>query len=279
MLATLPGGEVEFAQEYACEFLGSSDTLISISSLKMLKYSDNYNRDVFTFGFKQYETVKEEHNYIITVDAAKDGLDKFAIQVFDVSKFPFIQVGSANLNVNYLKMPGIIYEIGNYYNNAFIIVENNEGAGQSIVDKLYDVYEYENLYKDKDKDYYGFRTTTSTRSQILSNLKIFLENNKIYLNDKETIEQLFVFINRSGKYQADKGYHDDLVMALAIMFAPFLDKNMYSDYHSFINSLEQTESTIEDLNITNFGFFDDGIERDYGLVDGFDEVLDYRPYI
>lgn len=279
MLATLPGGEIEFAQEYACEFLGSSDTLINISSLKMLRYSEVYVRDIFTFGFKRYEEVRECHQYIMTVDPAKDGLDKFAVHVFDVSKFPFIQVASANLNVNYLKMPGVLYEIGTYYNNAFIIIENNEGAGQSVVDKLYDNYEYENLYRDPNKEYYGFRTTSTTRNQILSNLKIFLENNKIYLNDKDTIDQLFVFINRGGKYQADKGYHDDLVMALAILFAPFLHKNMYSDYQSFIASLEGEKEEIENLNISTFGFFDAGTEevREVrGLVDILDD--DYEEY-
>lgn len=261
MIKTLSGGAVEFAQEFACDWQGSSDTLIDIRALKMIKTSQPIYTNNFIQGFNQFEELEETHNYIVAVDPSKDGKDAFSIQVTDISSFPFKQVATANLMVNYLKMPSILAEIAEYYNHAFVIIENNEGAGQSIADKLFDVYEYDHMYKDKKKLFYGFRTTAKTRREILSHLKIFIENGKFIINDKKTIDQLFNFISKNGKYQADSGAHDDLVMSLALTFAPFLNNSSFSDYDTFIKSIELNDSTEEDEDIMktiNIGFFDDG---------------------
>lgn len=262
MIKTLTGGAVEFAQEFACDFQGSSDTLVDISALKSLKAIEPIYCDQFIKGFNQFEELNESSNYIVSVDPSKDGKDSFSIQVIDISNFPFKQVAVANLMVNYLKMPSILLEIAEYYNHAFVVIENNEGAGQSIADKLYDVYEYDHMYKDKLKQFYGFRTTAKTRREILSHLKIFIENGKLIIHDKGTIDQLFNFISKNGKYQADSGAHDDLVMSLAISFAPFLNNNAFSNYDTFIKSLElvdNTESDDEVMKTISIGYFDDGI--------------------
>ena len=264
MIKTLRGGETEFNQEYACEFLGSSDTLISTSAMKRQELIDPIRTDNFIYGFNEFEEKTEEGKYIIGVDPSKDGKDGFAIQVIDISNFPFKQVASANLQVNYLKMPPILVEIAEYYNHAFVVIENNEGAGSSIVDKLYDVFEYDHLYKDKKKKYYGFRTTMKSRQQILSHLKVFVESGKLLLSCKQTLDQLQTFVNKNGKYQADTGMYDDLVMSLALTFAPFLDTNSFSDYKIFISALEYNDTKEEDedfAKILQIGFFDTGTEE------------------
>ena len=46
-------------------------------------------------------------------------------------------------------MPNFLYDFANSYNTAFTIIENNEGAGQSIADTLKRDFEYENLYYDR----------------------------------------------------------------------------------------------------------------------------------
>jgi hypothetical protein len=43
----------------------------------------------------------------------------------------------------------VLYEWAEQYNFAYMIIENNEGAGQSIADVLFKEYEYENLHFDK----------------------------------------------------------------------------------------------------------------------------------
>jgi hypothetical protein len=261
MIGTLSGGEIEFNQEYACEFLGSSKTLINISILKSLEFMNAYENDKFIYGTRLYDEVQEKHRYILSADASKDGADNYAIHVIDITTFPFKQVLSGKFNVSHLSMPEVLYNIGTYYNNAFMIIENNEGGGQSNVDILHQVYEYENIFKE-NKTYYGFRTTSSSRPKILSILKMFIENGNLILRDKSTIDQLFTFVEVNGKYQADRAAKDDMVMSLAISFAPYLNLSNLEDYKEFlkvleINRIETEQAEKETFGILTFGYFDD----------------------
>ena len=66
---------------------------------------------------------------------------------------------------------------------------------------------------------YGFRTTTLTRPIILGNLKRIVLEDIDKINDKDTLSEQLTFVrNEDGKEEAQSGYHDDLVMALAIAY-------------------------------------------------------------
>ena len=252
-------------QNYENVFLGSANTLISASVLVNLE-PEEPEMDKYINGLRVYKLPEENHNYIISVDAAKDGLDAFAIQVIDVTKLPFEQVAAANLNVNYLKMPLELYNLALVYNNAYMIIENNEGAGQSIADTLFNVFEYENLYRDRNqndlnkfKNFYGFRTTTKTKKQMVTLLKIFMENDKLIIKDKKTIEELQNFIEQdNGTYSAEDGFHDDLVMSLCISFAPLLNIKGFENQLAFINKMfdlnKDNEEDTEDEELFTFNY-------------------------
>jgi len=64
---------------------------------------------------------------------------------------------------------------------------------------------------------YGFKTTMLTRPIIISNLVKLVRENPDIINDEETINEMLVFVrNEKGKPEAQQGYHDDLIIALAI---------------------------------------------------------------
>lgn len=247
-------GIVFFKQAYENCAIGSSYTLLSGDALEKLHSIDPIlKRDGL---LKIYEEPKAKHKYIMAVDPSKDGIDGFAVKILDVTKFPFIEVASCSLQIDYFKMPEYLNEWGLYYNTAFIIVENNEGAGQSVADMLWQVYEYENLFKVKGKKYPGFRTTPKTRNLILKTLKLFCENEKLKINDSETINEIFTFILVNGKYQADEGYHDDLVMALALAFVPFCEIKNFSDMKKVIDNFYSKDSEEDFTENLAIGYFD-----------------------
>jgi hypothetical protein len=158
-----------------------------------------------------------------------------------------------------------------------MIIEQNEGAGQSITDTLWNVYEYPNLYRDKNidgrpgfKKYTGFRTTMKSRQLILNLLKIFVDEGKLIINSRKTLEQLYTFTKRKtgNKFEAEDGYFDDAVMSMAIMFAPFMENKTFDDYKMFVKELkieESTQTTSEFLSTIDVGFSSDD--------DGEDEQL------
>lgn len=274
-------GEVYFAQNYELAFIGSSHTLIPADSLKEFAAEEPIRK--MSPGLNVYKKPEEGHKYILSVDPAKDGKDAFAVQVIDITDMNFEQVASGQFQIDYLLMPEYLVEWGEWYNFAFIIIENNEGAGQSIADSLYKSYDYENLYFDVKTDsastnltklrkrYPGFRTTPKSRKLILTTMKTFIENGRLKINDKKTIDEFYTFILRNGKYQADEGSHDDAVMSLAVAFAPFCNTKNFSDMKNLVNVLykkvDDEKNKIDLSEIFSIGGFDDGTDMNqmYGM--------------
>ena len=281
-----------------CSFLGSSLTLPSAETLDKLSNSTKEPEYLRDSRLKIYKEPQKDHIYFLAVDPAKSGEDAFAIQIVDLTSKPFEQVATAQLfKCNFQKMPVFIVEWGEIYNNAFIIVENNEGAGTYISSVLKLSYDYPNLFYEKKKGKIadlepGFRTTQKTRPQILDILKSFLDNEILILHDAETVSELSTFILKNDKYQADDGCHDDLVMSLALIFAPFCDIKNFDDIEWVISYLYDPEKACKDVKffehfvIGNFDSFDDDSyelsnkmseynDSDFGdfsqLEDGFDD--------
>ena len=271
-------GVLYWKQNFECSFLGSSHTLISSEKLK--EFTAKEPLEIRDGKLKIYAYPEKGHQYICSVDPAKDGQDAFAVQIIDITGFKFKQVASAQLQIDYLLMPEYINDWCQYYNLPYLIIENNEGAGQSIADQMKNDYDYDNLHYDKNdnsnstnltkgrKKYPGFRTTTRTRKLILQTMKLFIENNNLEINDKETIKEFFTFILMNNKYQADENCHDDMIMSLALIFAPFCNAKNFDDMKDLIKNLysEEVEGTETDKSsfteYLNIGSFDDGTNID-----------------
>jgi hypothetical protein len=264
-------GIIYFNQNYANEFLGSSHTLISSGKLAEMKEKEAER--IRDGKLKIYHEPEPGHKYIMAVDPAKDGTDAFAVQVVDITDFHFKQVATAQLQIDYLLMPEFIDEWAREYNNAYLIIENNEGAGQSIADQMFQTYEYENLHFDKDvgrnnkKKYPGFRTTSKTRKQILQTLKLFIENDKLEVNDKKTINEFYQFILVNGKFQADDGAHDDMIMSLALIFVPFCNTKNFEDMKALVKNLYDDDlpeaEKVDFGELLTIGSFDDSSDEEY----------------
>ena len=121
--------EQQFKVEFECEFLGSVDTLISPSKLRVMPYSDPIKQNR---GLAIYEKVEKEHNYIITVDVAR-GLsnDYSAFTVMDTTTLPYKMVARyRNNDIKPIVFPNIIVDVAKNYNNAYILCEVNDIGGQ-----------------------------------------------------------------------------------------------------------------------------------------------------
>jgi hypothetical protein len=271
-------GLLYWRQNFECVFNGSSLTLISAERLKDMVVAEP--EEIRDGKLNIYEYPIKGHRYIMTVDASKDGEDAFGVQIVDVTDFNFKQAASAKLQIDYLLMPEFIYEWCEYYNFPYLIIENNEGAGQSIADQLRNDYEYENLHYDNKtesnsrniskarKGYPGFRTTTKTRRQILQTLKLFIENGKMAIFDDSTVAEFYRFILHNNKYQADEGAHDDMVMALALVFVPFCNVKNFEDMKSITKTLYSDGDLTEEEKVSfsemlTVGCFNDGTDEEY----------------
>ena len=269
-----------------CSFLGSSHTLVSKESLQRFKPQEP--EMILAQRLKVYKEPEPKHKYIIGVDPAKFGGDSYAIQVLDVTSFPFVQVASAKLkDENFQIMPGFIVEWGKWYNEGLLIIENNEGAGTYANVVIHNDYEYENLYFErtfgtfkhdtKTKIEPGFRTTPKSRNIIIDTLKQLIDNELLIINDLDTIKEFNTFVLKKDKYQADDGCHDDMIMSLCIALAPFGDVKNFDNITDLVKKMYSKDTTTDFTDYLCLGNFDD--YSDYSVDDSgafgsdFDDVL------
>jgi len=252
--------ELQFEQEFGNNFIGTSNTLINSKTLLGLMMQNPLKSDgTLTY----YKEPVEDHQYIMTVDVSKGrGQDYSTFNVIDIThgKFEQVCVYRDNL-ISPMIFPDIIMKIANEYNEALVIIENND-TGQIICNTIYYEYEYENTFVESSVKKGGVGVTMTKRVKRIgcSNLKDLIELEKLLIYDAETISELSTFESKGMSYQASTGNHDDLVMNL-VLFAWFVSSEAFGNISSidlkemlFKERMEQIEE-----DVPPFGVIDDGI--------------------
>jgi hypothetical protein len=283
--------EQQFRVEFDCEFLGSVDTLISPSKLRIMPYEDPIKQNR---GLAVYEDVKEEHNYIVTVDVSRGiGGDYSAFCVMDTTTLPYTLVARyKNNEIKPIILPNIIVDVAKNYNGAYILCEVNDIGGQVADIIQYDL-EYENLLMaamrgragqqlgqgfSGKKTQLGVKMSTAVKQVGCSNLKALIEDDKLIIKDYDTIAELTTFIQKGNSFQAEDGCHDDLAMCL-VMFAWMAMQEYFKEMHD--NDVrariyaDQRDSIEQDM--APFGFINDGQEEDI-IVDAQGERWEIAEY-
>lgn len=262
----------QFRQEFECEFLGSTNTLIHPTFLSKLVYR---NPDSIENGVKVYKAPIKNHLYSITVDVSEGlGQDSSSFVVVDCSVTPYEVVATfKNNTISELLFPTLLANVGKYYNNASVLVEINFGS--QVVNLLHEDLEYENIVVTKTSGRkgtqlgagftkltrMGIKTTKVTKRIGCSNLKALIENNKIIFQDYDIIDELSTYVADGTSYNAEEGHHDDLVMCL-VMFAWMVSQNYFKDVSNTDirkQILEDNERFYEE-ELTPFGIYDDNNE-------------------
>ena len=267
----------QFRQEFECEFLGSSNTLIHPSILSKLTFKAPFKE---MHGVRIYTEPEKDHVYSITVDVSEGlGLDSSSFVVVDVSQVPYEVVATYdNKFMTELMYPTLLSNVGIYYNTASILIEVN--IGSQVVNLLHQDLEYDNIImtkqsgrkgtnigNDAGQSRMGIKNTKVTKRIGCSNLKSIVENNKILLNDFDIVQQLSTYVVDKTTYNAEEGHHDDLVMCL-VMFSWMVSQNYFKDVSNTDvrkRILEDNEREMED-NLTPFGFIDAGMPEEQASV-------------
>ena len=263
-------GELKYTQEVLCNFLGSSLTLIKADVIARMS-PDNiiHSKD----GLDIYEKPSAGHTYCMVCDVAKGvGGDYSSFQIIDITETPYRVVGKYRDNqISPILYPSIIYKIGKEYNNAYVLLEIN--ISEQVAHILYSEMEYENiLFVTRHtmgqtvsggfgggKTQLGVVTDKKIKRIGCHNFKALVEENKLIINDADTISEISTFIEKKGSYEADEGYHDDLVMPL-VLFSWLTTNSYFKDLNNVnlreIMYKKQMQAIEEEL--TPFGFYDDG---------------------
>lgn len=215
----------QFLQEHNAEFFGNSGTLIRSTTLSRLSFMDVVSDN----GFYQFEQPKEGRKYVATLDCSEGrGQDYHAMQIIDITEFPYKQVAVYHSNTAaHLILPDIVFKYLMMYNECPVYIELNS-TGVSIAKSLAMDLEYDNIICDSFIDL-GMKQSKRSKAMGCSALKDLIEKDKLIINHKGTIQELRTFSEKGVSWAAEEGFHDDLVMSLVI-FGWLTTQEKFAEY-------------------------------------------------
>ena len=222
--------EEQFRVEFECDFIGSTNTLISSSKIRCIAFREPITQT--EEGAKVYEKAQDDRIYTMCVDVSRgQGLDYHAFTIIDVTEVPYKVVATfKNNEISPMVLPNLLYSFCKEYNDAYVLVEVNDIGGQ-VADILSLELEYENVLNTTNKvgsgqqlssgfgaskSRPGVKTTKTVKKTGCSLLKSMIEDDKLFITDYDIVEELSTFISKGPSFQADSGHHDDLVMTLVL---------------------------------------------------------------
>lgn len=123
-----------------------------------------------------------------------------------------------------------VIDLARYYNNAFVVPEMNS-VGISLIDHI--KHKYSRIYRREIYDKatkktvkkLGFRTSSTTKTQLVTTLEEAIREEDIKLNSRAAIAELLTFVRLSDSsthgFGAEGDNKDDRVMALALALQGF----------------------------------------------------------
>jgi hypothetical protein len=258
--------ELQFSQEFGNSFLNTGSTLVSGPTLLGLQVHEPLHR-------KENVCIYKEpiigHKYVMTVDVAKGrGIDYSTFSIIDVTTKPFYQVVTYRDNkISPLLLPDVLAKYGNLYNQATVIVENNDQGGLTC-NGLYQDLEYENTYLTSTVKSGGIGIYMDKKVKRIgcSTIKDIIEEGMLTIVDKETIHELTTFSAKGASYEATAGNHDDLAMTL-VMFGYFTTlRDFYELTDDEMKNLLYLEK-MQEIEDDVLPFISTNTESDHSFVD------------
>ena len=208
-------------------------------------------------SIKIYKYPENNVPYVIGGDTAGEGSDYFTAHV--INNITGEQVAVLKQQYDEIEYVKQMYCLGMFYNKALLGPESNFSTYpiQKLIELNYPnifVRKKEDTYSNKYEKSFGFKTTSITRPLVLGNLQEIVKDEIEKICDIETLREMLTFIvNKNGRAEAEEGYHDDLVMALAISYYirtqqtyNKLSRNpKYDDLEENINKIFGNEEKIE----------------------------------
>lgn len=234
--------------EFCVNFVGSSDTLLSKSELESIELLGYQFKDFNGIPLRQFKAIRPINDngfYCLAVDLSSGvGKDYLSISVIDTEKGEVVGTLKSNhINDSY-QVYKLIIDISDYFNSAYVIVENNHHSFGSIM-AFAAQDDRECFYKDMTKKSFGFNMDKRKlagcellRTAIQRGFKI---------NCEMILEELLTFVSNGKSYAAQKGSNDDMAMSLIIFFTAINNQQNHEMMESYFENMK-IEDRFDNLN-------------------------------
>jgi hypothetical protein len=215
MIKSLPGGALQFLQEFDCKFFGADSTLIESNALESII-------PTAAIEFKWsglvsiYENPIANKKYICAVDVAGGtGKNYSVIQVLKINNLKDLQqvaVFRSNTHSPY-DLCKYVMELSEFYNKCQVLIESNADCGAILTSQLFHTYEFERLIFVDGK--IGLKSNKQKKAEGNYLLKRYIEHKWLRINDRQTLLELSLYKEQSlGCFGADQSDTDDCVTSL-----------------------------------------------------------------
>lgn len=218
-------------QECDCDFLSSGDSVIEPEILSFYEQTytiDPVERRGVDGNLWIWESPDYLKSYMVVADVARgDSTDYSTFHIFDIENCT--QVGEYKGKLSPKDFGNVLVGVASEYNDALLVIEN-ANIGWATIEQVI-TREYKNLYyssrsdsetvesymKKYERDLLvpGFTMSLRTRPLVIAKLTEYIRDRSVTIKSKRLITELRVFVWKNGKAQAQHGYNDDLVMAMA----------------------------------------------------------------
>lgn len=178
--------------------------------------------------FYQYRDLQPEEFIIIGGDCSQGGDDYNVCQFVSKTRLdvPIVyRSRGVAAQMTASLVPALEWVFDKTGSKPIIALERNNG-GASEMERLnslnrnqkYITYKMRTVGRvdSVQTDKLGWDTNSATRPIMLGDLKDAIDNKSLLIYDEVTVNEMFSFIVKNGKPQAEDGSHDDTIMALAV---------------------------------------------------------------
>jgi hypothetical protein len=224
------------AQECDCDFITSGQNVIDGLILEEIKENmivDPIEKRGVDSNVWVWEPPNYTKNYLVCADVSRgDSTDYSAFHVIELEEVK--QVAEYKGRISTRDFGNMLVNISNEYNEALLVVENNNigwAAIQQVIDREYPnlFYSSKDLkwvdverqitnkhYREEKKMTPGFTMSMKTRPLVIAKLEEFFREKAVSIYSQRLLDELFVFIYNGSKAEAMRGYNDDLVISFGI---------------------------------------------------------------
>jgi len=221
------------AQELDVSFIGSGGNVIDETYIEH-QNKHNVREPIYMKGGENETWVwalpEEGHQYIMGVDVSRgDGEDSSSIVILDFTTMEQVMEYQGKIQPDLLAQ--IVEEYGEMY-KAYTVVDITGGMGVATVLKLLE-FDYKRLHYEtpnskilsskqkemlayeKDNKVPGFHAT-SVRLPMISNLEFKIRTDAVKIRSNRLTSEMKTFVYKNGRPDHMDGYHDDILMSLAM---------------------------------------------------------------
>lgn len=182
---------------------------------------------------KMWDFPKADATYAIGVDTAEGVSKDYSVAVV-VNRATGEQVAMLRGYIPLYELTDEIWKLGMYFNRGWICIEVNN-TGHVVVDNLISKG-YGKLYRRREDNAYGFRTTSKSKQELIQNFVSACKDGSFRARSDELLKEMTCFIQTRKtpesplKMAAKQDSHDDTVMAAALSW------EMYRKVSDFIEN-------------------------------------------